>query len=54
MRLLFDDARSADPPIRSGREAARSLMTSPDSVRVATDEPAAVSGGEAAAGRGSW
>ena len=44
MLVLFDPARSADPPQNSGKTAAIALITSPDAARVATSLPDANTG----------
>ncbi len=44
MLVLFDPARSADPPQNSGSTAAMALITSPDAARVATSFPGANTG----------
>ncbi len=44
MVVLLDSARSADPPQSSGITAAMALITSPDALRVDTDEPASKAG----------
>ena len=38
--VLFDPARSAEPPHSSGKVSAIALMTLPEAARVATDSPA--------------
>ena len=42
--VLFDPAKSADPPQNSGKTAAIALITSPDAARVATSLPGAKTG----------
>ena len=44
MLVLFDPAKSADPPQNSGKTAAIALITSPDAARVATSLPGAKTG----------
>ena len=44
MLVLFDPAKSADPPQNSGKTAAMALITSPEAARVATSLPGANTG----------
>ena len=44
MLVLFDPAKSAEPPQNSGNFAAIALITSPDAARVATSLPGAKTG----------
>ncbi|CAB4716772.1 unannotated protein [freshwater metagenome] len=51
--VLFDPAKSAEPPQNSGRIFARALITSPEAARVAISFPAAKNGRSASQLEGS-